>query len=147
MPKKTIIIISALVVLAVIAGLMFTRKPAVDDCRFFGEIIGEPVTKGELANNGAMAVTVQDKSININIHPKRLYSAEPIEKIANQYFPLENRDEIIKAANDSCYAVKVGSFTDGAETYRYTSETGNSIYIRTWSNYGGTVYILITRSV
>lgn len=147
MNKKTIIIITAMVALAVIAGLIFTKKPAVNDCRFFGEIIGEPVTKGQLVNNGAMAVTVQEKSISINIHPKRFDSAEPIEKIVNYYFPSEKKDEIIKAANDSCDAVKAGNFTDGAETYRYTSETGNSIYIRTWSNYGGTVYILITRSV
>jgi hypothetical protein len=141
------IIIAALVALAVITALIFTRKPAVDDCRFFGEIMGKSVAKGELVNNGAMAVIVQEKSININIHPKRFDSAKPIEKIVNNYFPPEKRDEIIKAANDSCEAVNSGSFTDGAETYRYTSETGNSIYIRTWSNYGGTVYILITRGV
>lgn len=146
MPKKTTIIITALVAFAVITGLIFTRKPAVDDCRFFGGIMGKSVAKGELVNNGAMAVTIQDKSININIHPKRFDSTEPIEKIVNNYFPTEKRDEIIKAANDSCEVVKAGNFTDGAETYRYTSETGNSIYIRTWSNFGGTVYILI-RSV
>ncbi|MFX4261201.1 hypothetical protein ACOBQJ_03255 [Pelotomaculum propionicicum] len=143
--KKTIVVILVLVGIIIIAGLIFTKKP-VDDYRFLSGIFNKPVIEGELTGNEAMDVGVDGKVIGINIYPNKLDNLEEIEKIVKRYSPSSERSEAIKAVKDSCDAVKSGDFTDGAETYRYTSETGNSIYIRTWSNYGGTVYILIKRS-